>query len=82
MKVLILGGTQFFGKKLVQRLIGQQAEVTIVTRGIKPDPFGDTVKRIVVERTDAAAIATALGGSSLDVICDNSCFHLRRRCFR
>ncbi|KQO10765.1 NAD-dependent epimerase/dehydratase family protein [Paenibacillus sp. Leaf72] len=73
-KVLILGGTQFFGKKLVQRLIDQQAEVTIVTRGIKPDPFGDMVKRICVDRTDAAALAEAVGGSSFDVIYDNICF--------
>ncbi|ANY66727.1 NAD-dependent dehydratase [Paenibacillus sp. BIHB 4019] len=73
-KVLILGGTQFFGKKLVQRLIDQQAEVTIVTRGIKPDPFGDTVKRIGVDRNDAVALAEAVGGSSFDVIYDNICF--------
>ncbi|WP_338553643.1 NAD-dependent epimerase/dehydratase family protein [Paenibacillus sp. KS-LC4] len=74
MKVLILGGTRFFGKKLVQRLINQQAEVTIVTRGIKLDPFGDAVKRICVDRTDAAALANALGGASFDVIYDNICF--------
>ncbi|SFE79839.1 Nucleoside-diphosphate-sugar epimerase [Paenibacillus algorifonticola] len=74
MKVLILGGTQFFGKKLVQRLIDQQAEVTIVTRGIKPDPFGDAVKRIRVDRTDAAALSTALGGASFDVVYDNICY--------
>jgi len=38
-KVLVMGGTRFFGKKLVQHLLDEGNEVTIATRGRTPDPY-------------------------------------------
>ncbi|GIP35689.1 NAD-dependent epimerase/dehydratase family protein [Paenibacillus sp. J2TS4] len=73
-KVLVIGGTRFFGKKLVQRLIHDQADITILTRGTTPDPFGDSVKRLQVNRTDRTALSQALGSMSFDVVYDNICF--------
>lgn len=33
-KVLVLGGTRFFGKRLVQLLVAAGADVTVATRGL------------------------------------------------
>ncbi|UVI32690.1 NAD-dependent epimerase/dehydratase family protein [Paenibacillus spongiae] len=74
MNVLILGGTRFFGKKLVERLIGEQADITILTRGSTTDSFGDAVTRLQADRTDSAALAHAIGNRSYDVVYDNICY--------
>jgi nucleoside-diphosphate-sugar epimerase len=50
-KILVLGGTRFFEKKLVEQLIREEDDVTIVTRGQASDPFGDTVKRLKADRS-------------------------------
>jgi len=42
MKILVLGGTRFFGIHMVNDLIEKGHEVTIATRGITPDYFGDS----------------------------------------
>lgn len=73
-KVLVLGGTRFFGKKLVQQLIREQADVTIVTRGHTPDSFDDSVTRLHVDRTDPVALQNGLGSTTFDVVYDNICY--------
>jgi len=50
--ILVIGGTQFFGKKAVDRLIKNGHQVTIATRGNKPHPFGDKVKHIILDASD------------------------------
>ncbi|MGJ7911693.1 NAD-dependent epimerase/dehydratase family protein [Neobacillus sp. LXY-1] len=74
MKVLILGGTRFFGKKLVEQFVQEKADITIVTRGNTPDLFGNTVKHLKADRTDLAALKNALGSSAYDVVYDNICY--------
>ncbi|WP_390847846.1 hypothetical protein [Bacillus litorisediminis] len=44
---LYLGGTQFFGKLLVHKLLEKGINVTIATRGLADDPFGDKVNRLI-----------------------------------
>lgn len=73
-KVLVLGGTRFFGKKLVERLVDAGDDVTILTRGGLPNPFGDRVKHVQADRKDAAMFAQALGQSAYDVVYDNICY--------
>ncbi|MEK4104325.1 NAD-dependent epimerase/dehydratase family protein [Paenibacillus odorifer] len=74
-RILILGGTRFFGKRLVERLLeDSKNEVTILTRGETSDPFGDLVHRIQVDRSQPEAFAQALGDTSWDVVYDNICF--------
>ena len=70
MKILVLGGTRFFGIHMVNDLIAKGHEVTIATRGRAPDNFGDKVARITLERTDAASVREALAGKHFDVIVD------------
>lgn len=73
-KVLIIGGTRFFGKKLVEQLIRDEVDVTIITRGQTPDSFGNSVKRLQADRTDQTAMQRVLGSSTYDVVYDNICY--------
>ena len=70
MKVLVLGGTRFFGIHMVNELLKNGHDVTIATRGRAEDLFGDSVKRIVVERTDPESMKSALKGKHFDVVID------------
>ena len=74
-KILILGGTRFFGKKLVERLLQDSTnEVTTLTRGVTSDPFGDRVERIHADRFQPDELAQAVGDTSWDVVYDNICY--------
>lgn len=70
MKILVLGGTRYFGIAMVWKLIKQGHEVTIATRQKTEDSFGDVVSRIQVERTDAAQMKQAFEGMHFDVVYD------------
>ena len=60
MKILVLGGTRFFGIHMVRALLEKGQDVTIATRGLTPDDFGDKVKRIIFQRTDEQSEKEAL----------------------
>lgn len=49
MKILVMGGTRFFGRHLVQMLTDAQHEVHLFSRGLTPDTFGDCVQRDTME---------------------------------
>ncbi len=70
MKILVLGGTRFFGVHMVNDLIEKGHEVTIATRGQTPDDFGDTVMRIRLDRTDEDSIKAMISDTHYDVIID------------
>ncbi|MDM5191062.1 NAD-dependent epimerase/dehydratase family protein [Bacillus sp. DX4.1] len=72
--MLVLGGTRFFGKRLVERLLQDGHDITIATRGIAGDQFGKRVKRIIVDREDEKALKEKLTGESYDVVYDNLCY--------
>ncbi len=73
-KVLVLGGTRFFGKHLVEALLQEGHDVTIATRGITEDSFGSRVKRLIVDREDEKQLAERLGDKSYDIVYDNLCY--------
>ena len=70
MKILVIGGTRFFGIHMVKQLLDDGHEVTIATRGIAQDDFGNSVKRILLERTDVESMRSALKGTHFDVVID------------
>lgn len=74
MNVLVFGGTRFFGIFLVEKLLENGHDVTIATRGIKEDHFGNRVKRLIVERCDAGSLAEIFKEKEYDCICDNICY--------
>lgn len=70
MKILVLGGTRFFGVPMVRKLLEQGHEVTIATRGKASDTYGDKVQRIIFERTNQDSVKEALWGKHFDVVID------------
>jgi nucleoside-diphosphate-sugar epimerase len=73
-RILVVGGTRFMGRRLVRRLLDEGHAVTLATRGLQGDPFGAEVARLVVDRTDAAALAAALHGARFDLVYDQVCY--------
>jgi len=73
--ILVIGGTRYFGKLLVQRLINAGHQVTIATRGQTSDPFGARIKRIRVDRRNQAAMLRAFAGvDGYDIVYDQMCY--------
>ena len=72
--ILVLGGTRFFGRKLVELLIEDGNNVTIVTRGLSETPFGNKVEHIIADRTNKKELAKMIGGRFFDVVYDNICY--------
>jgi nucleoside-diphosphate-sugar epimerase len=74
LRILIPGGTRYFGKRLVNELIDLGHDITIVTRGTGLDPFGDNVHRLIADRYDPPALASAIGGRDWDIVYDQLCY--------
>jgi nucleoside-diphosphate-sugar epimerase len=72
--ILVIGGTRFFGKLLVQRLIRAGHHVTIATRGYAPDPFGPRITRVRVDRRNETAMRAAFAGTRFDIVYDQMCY--------
>lgn len=70
MKILVIGGTRFFGVPMVKKLIADGHEVTLATRGQHKDTFGGEVKRIVMDKTDESSVKAALCGKHFDAVID------------
>lgn len=62
MKALVLGGTRFIGRRLVEALLKRGHRVTILTRGQKLDPWGSRVSRLVGDRRSREDLARAAHG--------------------
>jgi nucleoside-diphosphate-sugar epimerase len=69
-RVLVIGGTLFIGRALVNQLLARGDEVVIMHRG-NGTPFGSRVGEIQCDRNDMAAVRTALAGRRFDVVYDN-----------
>jgi nucleoside-diphosphate-sugar epimerase len=73
--VLVIGGTRFIGKLLVQRLVRAGHRVTVATRGYAPDPFGARIERIRVDRRNELAMRKAFAQASYDIVFDQMCYN-------
>jgi nucleoside-diphosphate-sugar epimerase len=72
--ILVIGGTRFFGKLLVQRLVLAGHHVTIATRGYAPDPFGARIERLRLDRRNETAMRAAFANARYDVVFDQMCY--------
>ena len=70
MRILVLGGTRFFGKQLVLSLLRAGHQVSIATRGRTADEFGDRIERIRFDRTDPESMRAAFAGRQFEVVYD------------
>ena len=73
-KALVLGGTRFFGKRLVSNLVDTGWDVTIASRGLADDSFGQRVKRLTLDRYNYESLQVALKGGEWDVVYDQICY--------
>lgn len=73
-KVLVLGGTRFFGRKLVELLLKAGHTVTVATRGKSGNPFGQDVEHITIDRTKKADLQTFMEERTFDIVYDNICY--------
>lgn len=69
MKVLVLGGTHFVGRALVEELLAAGDEVTTLTSGASGPP-ADGARALTADRRDGSALAAALGGEAWDAVID------------
>lgn len=71
MKVLVIGGTSFIGRLLVEELVRGGHDVAILHRKAKHE-FGRRVENIMADRNDAEAVKEALSTRRFEVVFDNA----------
>lgn len=70
MKILILGGTKFIGRHIVEALLAVGHEVSILTRGRTPDQLPAQVERLRGDRDEGKTGLKALAGRTWDACVD------------
>ena len=70
-RVLVIGGTQFIGRLLVEELLRAGHDVSILHRKSQ-HPFSKRVHNLVADRNDAASIRKAIGVMRFDAVYDNA----------
>lgn len=76
MKVLIIGGTVFLGRALVDEALGRGHEVTLFNRGVSgPAPSG--AESVKGDRENEAALRTLVDGRYWDAVIDTCGFEPR-----
>ncbi len=70
MKILVVGGTRYFGIPMVNALLAKGHDVTIATRGNAKVDFDGEVSYVIFDRTDSASVKRALDNKKYDVIID------------
>jgi nucleoside-diphosphate-sugar epimerase len=73
-KVLVLGGSVFVGRHLVDQLCASGHEVAVLNRGVTASALPDGVEHVRADRTDAVQMREALGGREWDAVFDVSGF--------
>jgi len=69
MRLLVLGGTHFVGRAIVEAAVAAGVDVTMLNRGHTTVP-GLQVRTLVADRTDRDALSAALGDQTWDVVVD------------
>ena len=69
-RALVIGGTLFIGRSLVDQLLERRDDVTIMHRG-HGTPYGSRVRELRCDRNDMDAVSRVLAGQRFDVVYDN-----------
>lgn len=69
-RVLVIGGTLFMGRALVEQLLARGDHVVIMHRG-GSTPFGDKVAEIRCDRNDVPGVRRALQHERFELVFDN-----------
>jgi nucleoside-diphosphate-sugar epimerase len=65
-RVLVAGGTEFISLHLVQALLRDGHQVTVLNRGRQPGRLPAGVQTLIADRKDHAALRKALAGERFD----------------
>ncbi|MYV67472.1 NAD-dependent epimerase/dehydratase family protein [Streptomyces sp. SID2131] len=85
MDVLVIGGSRYFGKRVIALLRQSGHRVTVLNRGssgvpssglsgVLPRVLSGGIEHLVADRDDEAALASVLAGRSFDVVLDQVCY--------
>jgi len=74
MKILVIGGTRFFGYHITKRLLQDGHDVTLFNRCHTPDDLGTQVGRICGDRYDSDFFFNSLKDLEFDVVVDMIAF--------
>lgn len=74
MDILIFGGTRYFGRHVVERLLARGDRVTVFSRGNARPEWWAQVEHIAGDRTDGPGVVARLRGRRFDGVVDNQCF--------
>lgn len=69
MRLLVLGGTRFVGRAVVEEALARGHDVAAVHRGIT-GALPDGASGLIADRTDATALSAALGDGTWDAVID------------
>lgn len=70
MRVLVIGGSGYLGKRIVQRLAERGDDVTAVSRGRLATTMPDRVRRLHLDRQDRPAFEAAFQAEHFDAVID------------
>ena len=74
MRYLIIGGTRYMGRVVVERLLERGDHVTVYSRGNNRPHWWDRVDHLIGDRTDAADLRSRLRGRSFDAVLDTQAY--------
>jgi|LakMenEpi03Aug12_release.lakeMendotaPanAssembly.Ray.scaffolds.fasta_scaffold43557_7 2'-hydroxyisoflavone reductase len=74
MKILVLGGGTFVGRRMVDLLIREGHQTTVLNRGKTTGDLPPGVERLVGDRTSTESMRAALDGTNWDAVIDVSGF--------
>ncbi len=74
MHVLIIGGTKYFGKLVVRRLLERGDRVTLFTRGNTRPEFWDEVEVLLGDRKEHAAFEALVRARTFDAVIDQQSY--------
>ncbi|WP_406473288.1 NAD-dependent epimerase/dehydratase family protein [Streptomyces sp. NBC_01615] len=75
-EVAVIGGSRYFGKRLIDRLLAAGDRVTVINRGSSAPPAGAI--HLIADRNDENSLANALGSRTFDVVIDQVCYTPRQ----
>src|SRR3569832_283766 len=71
LRILVIGGTKFIGRLLVNELSRAGHEIYILHRRSR-HPFSKRVHNLIADRNDAASVRKAVGSMRFDAVYDNA----------
>ncbi|MBQ1050792.1 NAD-dependent epimerase/dehydratase family protein [Verrucosispora sp. WMMA2044] len=71
-KILVLGGTRFIGRHIVEQCITRDDEITLLYRGRSPSPFSGIARHVLTDRRAPTAEAATVLAEPWDAVIDTS----------